>query len=203
MTKHKDHQQEQQAEDLDATSDTTDTQPKPFSPAFQASTAGQSAAVEKLQQQIEQLQSELAEANDKMLRSKAEADNTRRRATLDVENAHKYGIEKMAKELLNVVDGLERGLHMANDESAKLQAEHLHEGMELTYKLLVDALAKFNITVIDPAGQTFDPKQHEALTMQPSSDIEPNKVLTVVQKGFMINDRVLRPARVVVAKAPE
>lgn len=158
--------------------------------------------IEQAQQQIEDLKTQLAEANDKLLRARADADNIRKRGILDVESAHKYGIEKMARELLHVVDSLEKGL----EASAINDAEHvasMKEGMELTYKLLMSTLEKFNIKQVDPQGQDFDPKLHEALTTQPTADVEPNKVLTVVQKGFVIHDRVLRPARVVVAKAPE
>ncbi len=157
--------------------------------------------IEELQKHLAATQAELAEANDKMLRFRAEADNTRKRASIDVENAHKYGMEKLARELLNVVDSLERGIQISSDDPQ--QTVHLHEGMELTNKLLLDTLDKFNIKQINPLGEVFDPKQHEALTMQPTTDLAPNRVLSVVQRGFSINDRILRPARVIVAKAPE
>lgn len=158
--------------------------------------------IEQLQKQLETAESALKEANDKMLRSMADAENIRRRASLDVESAHKFGVEKIARELLNVVDSLESGLEtVAEPDQAQLQ--HLREGMQLTHKLLLDTLAQFQIKQINPQGEAFDPRQHEALTTQPSADVAPNTVLTVVQKGYMIHDRVLRPARVVVAKAPE
>lgn len=157
--------------------------------------------IEDLQKQLETAQENLAQTNDKMLRLMADSENTRRRASLDVENAHKYGIEKLARELLNVVDSLEHGLN-AFSEPDNTQIVHLREGVQLTYKLLLDTLDKFKIKQIDPQGETFDPKQHEALTVQPTDELEPNKVLTVVQKGFTIHDRILRPARVVVTKAP-
>lgn len=157
--------------------------------------------IEQLQKQLEIAESALKEANDKMLRSMAEAENIRRRASLDVENAHKYGVEKIARELLNVVDSLESGLDtVAEPDQAQLQ--HLREGMQLTHKLLLDILTQFQIKQINPQGEVFDPKQHEALTTQPSDDMEPNRVLSVVQRGYTIHDRILRPARVVVAKAP-
>jgi len=158
--------------------------------------------IEQLQQQLAAAQAELSEANDKMLRSKAEADNTRRRALLDVANANKYGMEKIARELLNVVDSLEKGLE-ALAEPDQVQLVHLREGMELTHKLLIDILAQFQINQINPQGEIFDPKNHEALTTQPTSEMEPNRVLSVIQKGFTIHDRILRPARVVVSKAIE
>lgn len=158
--------------------------------------------IEQLQKQLAEKEAELNEANDKILRFKAESENTRRRAMLDVENANKYSMEKIARELLNVVDSLEKGLE-ALAEPDQIQLTHLREGMELTYKLLLDILAQFQIKPINPQGEVFDPKNHEALTTQPTSDLEPNRVLLVIQKGFTIQDRVLRPARVVVSKAVE
>jgi molecular chaperone GrpE len=158
-------------------------------------------SVEALQKKLAESEAALAEANDKMMRFKAEAENTRRRSMLDVENANKYGIEKLARELLNVVDSLEHGLE-AVSEPDQTQIVHLREGMQLTHKLLLDTLDKFQIKQVNPKGESFDPKQHEALTAQPSADMEPNKVLLVVQKGYLIHDRILRPARVIVSKAP-
>lgn len=158
--------------------------------------------LENLQLEIEKLRAELADANDKMLRFRAESENIQRRSRIDVENAHKYGVERLARELVNVVDSLDRGLEL-HDETEHQKFEHMREGMELTHKLLLDTMDKFGIKQVDPRGNDFDPKMHEALTTQATSEMPPNKVLTVVQKGFTIQDRVLRPARVVVAKAPE
>jgi molecular chaperone GrpE len=157
---------------------------------------------ENLQAELENLQAQLAEANDKLLRARADTENIRKRGILDVENAHKYGVERFARELLQVVDSLEKGLEAASATDAEHVAS-MQEGMHLTHKLLMSVLDKFNIKQVDPLGHDFDPKLHEALTMQPTTEMEPNKVLTVAQKGFVIHDRVLRPARVVVAKAPE
>src|SRR5262249_47818279 len=135
-------------------------------------------------------------------RALADVENTRRRAALDVESASKFAMEKLAKELVNVVDSLEHGL-TAFSEPDQTQIVHLREGMQLTHKLLLDTLEKFQIKQINPQGAVFDPKQHEALTAQPTSEMEPNRVLNVVQKGYSIHDRMLRPARVIVTKAPE
>lgn len=154
---------------------------------------------EQLQADLEAVHKELTEANEKFLRAKAEAENMRRRASLDVENAHKYGIEKIARELLNVVDSLEKGMETVPG-NAEQQVESMRQGIELTHKLLLSILEKFNIHQIDPIGAPFDPKLHEALTAQPTADVAPNTVLSVIQKGFVIHDRVLRPARVIVAK---
>jgi molecular chaperone GrpE len=164
--------------------------------------AEEQATVEQLQQQLAETEAALADSKDKMLRAMAEVENIRRRNTLDVENANKFASEKFARELLNVLDSLEHGLE-AISEPDKTQIVHLREGMQLTHKLMLDTLEKFKIKQINPQGEVFDPKQHEALTTQPTNEIEPNRVLTVVQKGYSIHDRVLRPARVIVAKSPE
>jgi len=148
---------------------------------------------------LEEAQKKAAENWDLFLRTRADLDNVRRRALLDVENAHKYGIEKFAREMLAIVDSLEQGLaalsvHQAGDKD-------LREGLILTYKLLLDSLEKFGIKSLDPLGENFDPMRHEALSSQIKEGIEPNKVLLVMQKGFMLHDRLLRPARVIVSGA--
>lgn len=139
------------------------------------------------------------------LRALAELDNIRKRAQRDVESAHRYGLEKFAQELLAVKDGLELGLEAAikaaGEGSAAVQS--FVSGQEATVKLLAKAFDKFNIKEINPLGAPFDPQQHEAMTLQPSATAEPNSVLLVVQKGYQLNDRLLRPARVVVARAPD
>lgn len=173
--------------------------PPPNLPAEELAPSFQ--AVEQLQKQLAESEAALADAKDKMLRAMAEVENIRRRNALDVENANKFASEKFARELLNVADSLEHGLE-AMSEPDKTQIVHLREGMQLTHKLLLDTLDKFKIKQIDPKGEVFDPKQHEALTTQPTTEVEPNRILTVVQKGYSIHDRVLRPARVIVAKAP-
>lgn len=136
---------------------------------------------------------------DKYLRTAAELENIRKRAARDMENARKFALERFAAELLPVRDSLEMGLAAANDAGA----EELVEGNRATLKQLVATLERFGVTEVDPQGEPFDPELHEAMTMQPSSDVEPNTVLTVFQKGYTLNGRLLRPARVVVASAPE
>ena len=168
--------------------------------------AKKEALKQKIEEKISKLEAELESANKKAeenwdlaLRTKAESENIKRRATIDVENAHKYSVEKFAKEMLNVVDSLERGMESINKEDESVKA--ILEGMDLTYKLLLDSLEKFGITVINPENEAFDPKQHEALLTQESDDIAPNHVISVIQKGFAHHNRVLRHAKVVVAKA--
>lgn len=148
-------------------------------------------------------QEQLAEALEKAekhwelyLRAQAELENARRRAEKDVENAHKFGLEKFAMELLGVKDSLELGLSAEDADADKLK-----EGTALTLKMLSQALEKFHIQEIDPVGQAFDPNLHQAMTTQESSEHSPNTVISVMQKGYVLNDRLLRPAMVIVAKA--
>lgn len=168
--------------------------------------------LEKMQQKISQLQSDLIEAQTKVaehwelvLRTKADEENARKRAKIDVESAHKYGIERFARSLLNVVDSLEKGIESSsiidNAQSQNNIIDSLREGMNLTLKLLLDILEQFHIKIIDPLGEIFNPIQHEALSMQEQDSVANNTVLLVVQKGFILQDRVLRPARVIVAKS--
>jgi len=156
---------------------------------------------EKLEQEVREAKSKAEENWDLLLRSKAEIENIRRRAALDIEKAHKFSIENFAKELMHVVDSLDKGLEVViTDNTDNNQIEAMQQGMQLTHKLLIDTLAKFGMQEINPLGNVFDPAKHEALLMQETNDVGPNNVLTVVQKGFLIHDRVLRPARVIVAK---
>ena len=141
----------------------------------------------------------LADDNyDKYLRAAAELENVRKRATRDVENAHKFALERFCTELLAVKDSLEMGLAAAD----KADAASLLEGKLATLKLLTTTMERFGVTELNPEGEPFDPQEHEAMTMQPSADVEPGSVLTVFQKGYALNGRLLRPARVVVASEP-
>lgn len=134
---------------------------------------------------------------EKYLRAVAELENFRKRAARDLENSRKYAIERFAGELLGVADSLEMGI--AAGSAADVTS--LLEGKQATLKQLKKVLADFGVQEIDPQGEAFDPEFHEAMTMQPSADAEPGSVLTVVQKGYKINGRLLRPARVIVAAA--
>ena len=131
---------------------------------------------------------------ERYLRAAAELDNVRKRASRDVENAHKYALERFGKELLAVKDTLEMGLAV---EDASI--ESLLEGSNATLKLLGTTLERFGIVEVDPAGEPFDPELHEAISMQPSDTVEPGSVVSVVQKGYTLNGRLLRPAMVIVA----
>ena len=135
---------------------------------------------------------------DKYLRVAAELENVRKRAARDVEKAHKFALERIVADLLEVRDSLEMAL-TAGEESS---VENLKEGNETTLKLLTTVMQRYGVEDIDPLGEPFDPNKHEAMTMQPSADAEPDSVLTVFQKGCALNGRLLRPARVVVAAEP-
>ena len=148
---------------------------------------------------IEELEAQLAQAKDQALRAHAEAMNIKRRATQDVEKAHKFALEKFVNELIPVVESLEKGIESA--EQGEGQHEPMLEGMRLTHKQLLDALAKFNVEQVNPEGQPFDPNFHQAISMVPNPDMEPNTVMNVFQKGYTLHGRVIRPAMVVVSKA--
>lgn len=135
---------------------------------------------------------------DRFVRAQAEMENLRRRMEKDLQNAHKYALEKFVKELLPVVDSLELGIAAASTESPDIAK--LREGNELTLKQLQSVLEKFNIRAIDPVGEKFNPELHQAMAMEPSSSAEPNTVLRVFQKGYLLNDRLLRPSLVVVSQ---
>ena len=150
------------------------------------------------QSETEQLQQQVAGANDQVLRVQAEMQNLRRRAERDVENAHKYALDKFAPELLPVVDNLERALATIDAEDPAQKS--VAEGIELTLKTFVDVLVRFKVESVDPAGQPFDAEFHQAVSMVPNPDLEPNTVMDVFQKGYTLNGRLLRPAMVVVSK---
>jgi molecular chaperone GrpE len=152
---------------------------------------------------VEQLQQALQEALEKSTanwelyaRSVAELENVKRRAEKDVQSAHKFALEKFGNDLLAVKDSLELGLSVEDAD-----AEKLREGTDLTLKMLTQVLVKFNIIEVNPVGESFDPNHHQAITMQPSAEHEPNTVISVMQKGYLLNDRLLRPAMVIVSKA--
>lgn len=141
-----------------------------------------------------------AEENwEKFLRTQAELENLKRRSEKDLQNAHRFAIEKFARELLAVADSLELGLSVDTTEVPEVQK--LREGMELTLKQLNDTFAKFGLLVINPVGEKFNPELHQAMAMQPTDEAESNTVIKVFQKGYTLNDRLLRPAMVVVAQA--
>ena len=160
---------------------------------------------ESLLAELERLQQALVEADERAkshreqyVRAAAELDNVRKRAQRDIEAANRYGLEKFAAELLPVKDSLE----LAVENAGRADLKSLREGQEATLQLLSRALEKLGITLIDPVGEPFDPARHEAMMAEESKTAEPNSVLKVVQPGYELNGRLLRPARVIVARAP-
>lgn len=163
------------------------------------------AGQETLEQAEAHIEDELSLAEKKaeenwqlLLRTKAEMENLRKRTHKDLENAHKFAIEKFVAELVPVKESMELGLQT---EDASIDA--LREGMELTINMLSSVFEKFNIAEIDPINEKFDPELHQAMSMQPSDDVEPNTVIAVMQKGYSLNERLIRPAMVMVSKAAD
>ena len=153
--------------------------------------------IDSLSAELESVREEARANWERCLRTAAELDNVRKRAARDVEHANKFALERFAKEILSVRDSLEMGMtSAAGDEALK----PFVDGMAMTLKSLDQALGKFGVEIIDPAGQKFDPELHEAMAAQPSDEVEADTVLNVVQKGFSLNGRLLRAARVIVAR---
>ncbi|MGZ8136242.1 MAG: nucleotide exchange factor GrpE [Methylococcaceae bacterium] len=157
--------------------------------------------IEELKQELAETKQKAHENWDKAVRAQAEMENLKRRTQKDLEDAHKFALTGFAKELLSVLDSLILGLQAASGDSEEVKK--FREGSELTIKQFEAAFARFNIVAIDPIGQPFNAELHQAMTMQVVEDAQPNTVVNVFQKGYMLNGRLLRPAMVVVAKAPD
>lgn len=147
---------------------------------------------------LEDARSKADEYQEQLVRLQAEMDNLRKRTAREVEQARKFALEGFARELLNVADSMQLGLQAAGEDA---EVAALREGVELTLKQLMDVFARFDVREIEAEGARFDPDQHEALSMVSSPEHEPNTVMMVVQKGYLLNERLLRPARVVVSAA--
>lgn len=157
-----------------------------------------SADIDGLRAQLEAAQQDAVEARDQMMRAVAEAQNARRRAEKDVSNARLFALERFVQELVPVIDNLERAVE--NVPAGVDGASALLEGIQLTLKSFLDVLKRFNVEQLNPVGEPFDPQFHEAISMVPSPDVEPSSVLTVVQKGYTLNGRLVRAAMVVVSR---
>lgn len=157
--------------------------------------------IDQLRAELEQARTEAGENLDRFLRAKAEAENIRRRAEADVTAAHKYALDRFAAEIISVRDSLDlaRMVELPKDTSPAVQK--MHEGLDLTLKLMDSVFQKFGVTLLDPKGQKFDPERHQAISMVDSAEVPPGHVVNVVQKGYLLNDRLLRPAMVVVSRA--
>ncbi len=190
----------------EAAKEQADELESPGTPESVSAEAGQEAAAPPeptamalLEQRLEEATKAAAQDRDRFMRAHAEMENLRRRAEKDVQNAHKYALERFAKELLAVVDSLELGLQAAETDTAG--ADALREGMQLTLKQLLAVLERFEIRPIDPLGERFNPELHQAMAMEATAELEPNSVLRVFQKGYLLHERLLRPAMVVVSQA--
>ncbi|QGU32862.1 nucleotide exchange factor GrpE [Thermochromatium tepidum] len=158
-------------------------------------------SVEELSAALDAARAEIEESRDQVLRARAELENLKRRHAQELEKVHKFALDGFVRELLQVRDSLELGCNAARD--ANTDVGKLREGTELTLKLLGDVMEKFGVGVVDPTGQPFDPEFHQAMSMQPRDDVPPNTVVLVIQKGYTLNGRLVRPALVMVSQAPE
>ena len=159
------------------------------------------ARIAELEAQLEAAQQASLEERERAIRAVAEMENLRRRAAQDVEKAHKFALEKFAAELLPVLDNLERAIELADKENDTLKP--MIEGVELTLKSMQSGVAKFGLVALDPTNQPFDPNAHQAMSMVPSADVAPNTVIAVMQKGYELNGRVIRPTMVMVSKSAD
>lgn len=177
-------------------------------PEAESPESAQATTTEQVTDELGQLQEQLAQAQakadehwDALLRARAEVDNIRKRSERDVSQARKYGLESIARELLPIHDSLVLGL--ADVEKADASLDTAREGLRLINQMLDKLMEQYSITAIDPQGEVFDPECHQAMSMQETTELAPNTVAQVLQKGYRLNDRVLRPAMVIVARAPE
>ncbi|HVT34049.1 MAG TPA: nucleotide exchange factor GrpE [Nevskiaceae bacterium] len=171
-----------------------DSAPNPGSPADPVT------ELAALRAELEQVRAAAAQAQDARLRIAAESENVRRRLERDAQNDRKYANEKLLGDLLGIADSLELGLKAAGSPDA--QAKAIADGMQLTYRQLMAALEKNGVKQLDPKGEAFNPDAHQAMSMVESAEVKPNHVVEVMQKGYKLHERLLRPAMVVVAKAP-
>ncbi|MFQ3220549.1 MAG: molecular chaperone GrpE [Paraglaciecola sp.] len=182
--------------DVDATQDTgVDAEP-----AAEQLTPEQ-LRIEELEAALAASEGMVAAQKDSVIRAIADADNVRKRAQLDIDKARKFALEKFAAELLPVADNLERALQVADPANESIKP--VVDGVELTLKSFISGIEKFGIEVIDPQGQLFNPELHQAMSMQENAELAPNTVMAVMQKGYVLNGRLLRPAMVMVSRAPE
>lgn len=189
-----------------STQDYTDIQNATDTPADEnvaaeetTTNASEEVSIETLQHQLDTLAAAYESAKDASIRAQAEAQNARRRAEQDIEKAHKFGVEKIVNDLLPVVDNLERAL--ASIDPANDALKPFAEGIELTLKSFLDALARHKVEVVFPEGEPFDPNLHQAVSVVPNPDVEPNTVINCFQKGYTLWGRLVRPAMVVVSSA--
>ena len=180
--------------------DALDETPAPEASAESAATPEtEERSIAELSAALDAARAEIEDGRDQVLRARAELENLRRRHAQELEKAHKFALDGFVRELLQVRDSLELGCNAAQEAGADV--DKLREGTELTLKLLGDVMEKFGVGVVDPANQPFDPEFHQAMSMQPREDVPPNTVVLVIQKGYTLNGRLVRPALVMVSQA--
>jgi len=185
----------EQTQDVEAEIEASSTE----SEATTVETESEELTVELLQTKLAEAEAKADDNWDQLVRSRAEMENIRRRLERDLVNAHKYALEKFAQELLPVIDSMEMGVAAAMDENADVSK--LREGTEMTLKMFETAIEKFGIKGVHPKGEAFNPEHHQAMTMIDSAEHEPNMIIDVMQKGYLLNERLVRPAMVVVSSA--
>lgn len=195
-------EQEKKVENPQAETQTENQEAAPEQQSVAEEPTEEQDALEEAIARVQELEEQLAETakkeQDILLRTRAEMDNIRRRAEQDVEKAHKFALEKFSKELLETIDNLERALATpANLEDESMKA--LMDGVELTLKGLLATVARFGVEPVGAVGETFNPDLHQAISMQPTEGFDSNQITTVLQKGYLLNGRVIRPAMVMVA----
>jgi molecular chaperone GrpE len=173
--------------------------PAPEAAPSEAPTPEPAGEPEDLTRLLEDARSKADEHWNQLLRVRAEMENLQKRQARELENAHKFALDNFVRELLQVWDSLELGHSAAQDP--EVDVAKLREGTELTLKLMGDVMGKFGVTPVDPVGEPFNPELHQAMTMQPRDDMPPNHVAAVVQKGYLLNGRLVRPALVMVSQA--
>lgn len=196
-------EQQEQTEAQQAAAETVDEQVEAAeSAAVEGEIVDESAArIAELEKALAASEAKFNEQQDSVLRARAEMENARRRAEAEVDKARKFALERFAGELLDVIDNLERAVMVADTENEAIKP--MLEGVEMTLKSFVSTIEKFGMTPINPQGEAFNPELHQAMSMQESADFAPNTVMAVMQKGYELNGRLLRPAMVMVSRAPD
>jgi molecular chaperone GrpE len=196
MSKHKDphhkHEHAETASSFSKVAETLGMKPETTMPVEET------RSIDELETALDEAKTKAQDSWDKFVRTQAEMDNLRKRVERDIANAHKYALEKFVNELLPVLDSFEQGLQMSEKADGAVAA--MREGMELTHKMLLKAMEKFGVEQINPLDQAYDPHQQEAMSMVDVPGVEPNTVIQVIQKGYQLHGRLVRPARVIISK---
>jgi len=197
----KDNQTDQPVNPEEVQPESADQAPQDGATVDEALASLEQQKIAELEAELAQVKAQVSEQQDSVLRAKAESENAKRRAQGEIDKAKKFALERFASELLPVIDNLERALQSADADNEAIKP--VLEGIELTHKSFIATVEKFGLAVIDPQGETFNPELHQAMAMQESADVAPNTVLMVMQKGYQLNGRLVRPAMVAVSKASE